>query len=355
MSSVPQTTGQQMPSPVRRDTVVMGRSDFFSVVLRLIGVELYKIRRRTMSKVLSTIGILIMIISFVVASLIALIAANTPASSFLPPPCTASNTGAGQPCLNHAPTQAELALAEQEKHDRVAEYSSPLRLPDALGIANQIIQSLGLVLIVILAGTIVGGEYSGSTIRLMFTRGPTRTQFLLSKIGAILACIILGVVIGMAIGIITGAILNIFTGISTNLSFFSALWLMHAIIFLLEVMLALFMYAMLSLCLSTLGRATAAGVAGSLVWWVLESVLGGAFYLAGAQMKGFMGDFLRAVPDYFIGNNISALLQNQASNIYGTATPSQLSDLHAVLVLAGYLVIFIGLAWWITRGRDITN
>jgi ABC-2 type transport system permease protein len=353
MSSVPQTPGQHMPSPVRRDTVVMGRSDFFSVVLRLIGVELYKIRRRTMSKVLSIIGILIMIISFIVVSLIALVGANTPASSFLPPPCTANNIG--QPCLNHAPTQADLALAEQEKHDRVAEYSSSLRLPESLGVANQIIQSLELVLIIILAGTIVGGEYSGSTIRLMFTRGPTRTQFLLSKVGAILVCIVLGVVVGIAIGIITGAILNIFTGISANLSFFSVVWLMHAIIFLLEVILALFMYAMLSLCLSTLGRATAAGVAGSLVWWVLENILGGAFYLAGEQMKGFAGDFLRAVPDYFIGNNVSALLQNQSSNIYGTATPSQLSDLHAMLVLAGYLLIFIGLAWWVTKNRDTTN
>jgi ABC-type transport system involved in multi-copper enzyme maturation permease subunit len=301
MSSVSQTTGQHIPSPVRRDTVVMGRSDYFSVVLRLIGVELYKIRRRTMSKVLSTIGILVMIISFVVASLIA-----------------------------------------------------PLHLPYTIGIANQIIQSLGLVLIVILAGTIVGGEYSGSTVRLMFTRGPTRTQFLLSKIGAILACIVLGVVVGIILGIIISIIMNLFAGTSTNMSFFSAMWLLHLFVFLLEAMLALFMYAMLSLCLSTLGRATAAGVAGSLVWWVLESVLGGAFYLAGLQIKGFIGDFLRAVPDYFIGNNISALLQNQASSIYG-AIPSELSDLHAVLVLAGYLVIFIGLAWWVNKNRDITN
>jgi len=189
----------------------------------------------------------------------------------------------------------------------------------------------------------------------MFTRGPTRTQFLLSKIGAIIACIVLGVVVGFAVGIITGAILNIFTGVGINLSFFSALWLLHVVIFLLEAMLALLAYAMLSLCLSTLGRATAAGVAGSLVWWVLESVLGGAFYLAGTQIKGLTGDFLRAVPDYFIGNNVNALFQNQAGSIYGSATPSTLSDMHAILVLLGYLVIFIGLAWWVNKSRDITN
>src|SRR6266704_415248 len=122
MSSVPQTAGQHIPSPVRRDTVVMGRSDFFSVILRLIGVELYKIRRRTMSKVLSTIGILVMIISFVVASLIALVIVYTPASSLLPPPCTANSASTGQLCLDHAPTKSDLALAEQEKHDRVIEY-----------------------------------------------------------------------------------------------------------------------------------------------------------------------------------------------------------------------------------------
>src|SRR5947209_3323309 len=48
---------QETPAPARTDTVFMGRQDFFSVVLRLIGVELYKIRRRLLSKVLASIAV----------------------------------------------------------------------------------------------------------------------------------------------------------------------------------------------------------------------------------------------------------------------------------------------------------
>src|SRR5436305_10977132 len=51
------STRQVPPVPIRTDTVFMGRQDFFSVVLRLIGVELYKIRRRILSKVLAGIAI----------------------------------------------------------------------------------------------------------------------------------------------------------------------------------------------------------------------------------------------------------------------------------------------------------
>ncbi len=74
--------------------------------------------------------------------------------------------------------------------------------------------------------------------------------------------------------------------------------------------------------------------------------------------------FFQAVPDYFISNNISALLENQASSLFSVASPGQLltngspyplSDLHALLVLASYLILFIGLSWWITVRRDVTN
>jgi ABC-type transport system involved in multi-copper enzyme maturation permease subunit len=354
MSSIQSMTEEPLPSPVRRDTVVMGRHDFLSVVLRLIGVELYKIRRRTMSKVLSTIGILIMLMSFAITSLVAIVIASEPASSLLPPPCSSVSDPLTQPCLAHPPTQSDLARAEQEKQDRVIAFSEPLRLPTSIGTANQVVQSFGLVLIVILAGTIVGGEYNVGTIRLMFTRGPTRTQFLLSKIGAVLTCIAFGVVGGILLGVVSGAIMNLFTGIGVNFHFLTGIWIVQVLLLMLAAMLALFVYAMMAICLSTLGRATAAGVAGTLVWWVLEGLLGSLFSFAGGQLKGFIGDFLRAIPDYFIGNNVSALLGNQGGPVFG-GTPSQLSDVHAILVILAYLALFIGLSWWVNERRDITN
>ncbi len=362
MSTFPTTPEQPTPMPAqaRTETVVMGRLDFLSVLLRLIGVELYKFRRRVMSKVLSIVGVSLMILVFLVLSIGELYSLNAPASSFLPPQCSsirdpqsAANPN-GQPCLDHQPTQAELAQAEQSRQVELQSTSSPLRLPISLYAAVQFINVVGLVLLVIVAGTIVGGEYSVGTVRLMSTRGPTRLQYVLAKIGAILVFIVIGFVFIVLIGLVTGALLNLISGIATDTGFLNNGGLIHMLLYALLAMFGLFVYTMLALFLSTAGRATAAGVAGALVWWVLESVLSGVLNLVALLIKGPFGDFLKAVPDYFIGNNIGALLQNQTQYFIGTG-PNALSDLHALIVLFVYVALFIGLSIFISLRRDITN
>lgn len=352
MSTLPQTTqGKETPAAVRRHTVIMGRQDFLSVVLRLIGVEIYKVRCRVMSKVLSAIAILVMLAAFALIAAISLVITVEPPSAFLPPSCALARTPT---CLDHPPTQTDLAQAAKAKQDAVKNVSSSLRLPDSLTFSGGIINTIGLVLLVILAGTIVGGEYGGGTVRLVFTRGPTRTQFLISKIGAILVCSALTVAVLATIGIVVGALANFITGIGVDFGFFTGAWALHALLYLLIAVLGLFVYSMIALFLSTMGKATAAGVAGALVWWVLEGIVGQVLTTIGFFNRGPLGDFLKAIPDYFIGNNIGALLQNQ-SQYLSPDQPSTLSDLHALLVIVAYLILFIGLSWWISERRDVTN
>ena len=350
MSTIP-----QMSTPARRQSVVMGQQDYLSVLLRLIGTELYKIRRRTMSKVLSIIYALSLIGIFLLLSTIVTFTLNAPAASFLPPRCsTGQITTLGPPCLDHAPTQADLTQAQQLKQEQVNRNVEPLRLPSSLNVAGQTARSVGLILIIILAGTIVGGEYGVGTIRLMLTRGPTRLQFLLSKIGALLACVIIGFLAVILLGVATGAALNAATVGGQNFSFLTWSWVGHAILYVLAGMLGLFVYAMMALFLGTLGRATVVGVAGALAWSLLEGPIGGGIALLGGVINGPLGNFLKAVPDYLIGNNIEALVENQTRYALNVP-PTPLSDMHALLVLAVYLSIFIGLAWWLNERRDVTN
>ncbi len=211
-----------------------------------------------------------------------------------------------------------------------------------------------MIILIILAATIVGGEYSVGTIRLLLTRGPTRTQYFLAKIGAILISIV-AVLLALAIvGIVTGTLLNFITGIAISSSFLTGTWILHAVLYLLTATLGLFVYTMLALCLCTLGRATAAGLAGALVWWFLEGVIGTVLTLIGTLNKGTLADILKAVPNYFIGNNVTALLDNQTQYLTG-GQGSAISNVHALLVLAAYLIVFIGGAWWVHHSRDVTN
>ncbi|GAC1579132.1 MAG: hypothetical protein NVS4B1_10260 [Ktedonobacteraceae bacterium] len=362
MSTFPTTPEQPRPMPVqaRTETVVMGRLDFLSVLFRLVGVELYKFRRRAMSKVLGIIGVSLMVLVFLIISIGEIYTLNAPMSSYLPAQCSSisnpqgpSNPN-GQPCLNHQPTQAELAQAAQSRQDQLRTTSSPLRLPVSLYTAVQVINVVGLVLLIIIAGTIVGGEYSVGTVRLMSTRGPTRVQYLLSKIGAIVICIVVGFIFIVLIGLVVAALLNLISGIATDTSFLRNGGIGHMLLYALISMFGLFVYTMLALFLATTGRATAAGVAGALVWWVLESVLTGVLDLVALLIKGPFGDFLKAIPDYFISNNSGALLQNQSQYFIGNG-PSTLSDIHALIVLLVYLALFIGLSIFVSLRRDITN
>ncbi len=49
------------------NSVMMGRQDYLSVLLRLTGMELYKLRNRAMSVVLGTIGVLAIVMAFLLS------------------------------------------------------------------------------------------------------------------------------------------------------------------------------------------------------------------------------------------------------------------------------------------------
>ncbi len=353
MSSTPQTISEQQTPPpsygVRSSSVMLGRQDYTSVLLRLIGMELYKIRRRAMSKVFGIISPIVVVGAFLVISLGTIYVVTSPPSAFVPPTCAQSRNEPG--CTNQ---QYSLAQENQARQDSLQSLSEPLRLPTSLNIVTAVINFIGEILIIILAGSIVGGEYSVGTVRLMFTRGPTRTQFLLGKIGAIIACIVLAFVVLTPLGILTGLLLNLISGIAPSYAFFTAAWVGNALLYLVLCMLSVFTYGMMALFIGTLGRSTAAGVAGALAWALVEPIVGGVLQIIGTVVKGNVGNFLSAIPDYFVSTNLSALIQNRGQSIFNGGS-SQLSNLHALIVIAVYLAVFIGLAWWVSTHRNVTN
>jgi ABC-type transport system involved in multi-copper enzyme maturation permease subunit len=326
MNILPQTQKEQSdlaPAyiPASPGAIVRGRQDFFSVLLRLTGMELYKIRCRTMSKVLAIISILSMLLFSLVVLLVTLVII--------------------------------------QKDGQI--NPSPLLPPLSLYLASQVVLTLGEVLIIILIGTLVGGEYGVGTIRLLLTRGPTRVQFLLAKAVAALVCCALGTVVMIALGVLLGLVFNLTTGTPFNFDFFTAAWSGHAMLYMLIIIFSLFIYSMLALFLATFGRSTAAGIAGALTWLLLgETILRTILDVIGTATGGATGDFLRAVPNYFIGSNTSALLQNQYQYLgfFGNSSfssASSISDLQAILVLIVYVAAFIGLSLWLNQKRDITN
>lgn len=310
-----------VPLATRTSTVILGRMDFWSILFRLIGMELYKIRRSFMSKVLVTVAAALALLVVLTVSIEVALSLNIPGN-----------------------TLADLAA-----------LSEPLRLPISLEMATtQGEFNPAIILLIILIGSSAGGELGIGTVRLLFTRGPWRGQFLLAKYGAALVCAVVGV-LGMALlGVIAGQLLNILSGVPQNWHVVSVAWGEHALLYLLVTMLNWCMYAVLAVFFGVLGRSTAAGVGGALTWFFAEPIVSSILTAAGSFSGGAVAVFLRALPDYFMGNNARALQLNQAAYLFGGSGSSQ-SDISALITLAVYLVALISLTWWLNESRDVTN
>jgi ABC-type transport system involved in multi-copper enzyme maturation permease subunit len=346
-----ETLENATPLKTRVGTVVLGRMDFASVLLRLIGMELYKIRRRLMSKVLAPLALLLAVLVSLAVGVELAINLNTPASAFVPA-CQAPNEGGSNPGC----TALSNAQMEDLKQAALSAVSGPLRLPESLELAVTQGGELnpGIILIVILIGSIAGGEISIGTVRLMFTRGPWRGQFLLAKYGAALVCTVIAV-LGMAIaGVIVGQFFNLLSGVHQSFDFFNGAWLGHALLYLLATMVHWFMYSVVAIFFGVLGRSTVAGVVGALTWFFAEPIVSNILSIAGNFSLGVVSTFLRSLPDYFMGNNARVLQLNQAQYLFGSDGGSQ-SDLQALITLAVYLAVFISLTWWLNESRDVTN
>src|SRR5947209_1507816 len=251
------STRQVPPAAIRTDTVFMGRQDFFSIVLRLIGVELYKIRRRMLSKVLASIAAAVAIGIFLLNFSLVLLFSR-----------------------DGGPSQVASAVAVQ------------LGLPISLSVVVQTVLTVGRILIITLAGVIVGEEYGVGTVRLMLIRGPTRIQFMLAKVGALLVCSGIGVFGMTLLGILTGQLLTPFTPFHQSFDFLNIVWIGHAFLLIIYLLLGLIVYALMALFFATLGKATAAGIGITLVWVLVVEVLGETLGIVGRTIQGSFGTLL---------------------------------------------------------------
>ncbi len=320
----------------------------FAVIYRLVAAELWIIRRRLLTKMLLATAVGILLLYALGIGLNTVNLANTPASSFVLRFCPAHVQDEG--CVTHVPT-----LADQQHYKalRVLHSASNVALPGALAtFGGQIVIGLLFLLMVLLAGSLLGSDYTLGTVRLLFTRGPTRLQCLGAKLATLLLCSFIAVPLLIVLGVTLGAAIYPLSGLSMDWSFLTAAWWGQALLYLLVGVLAWMVYAVMAGFFATLGRSTVVGAVAPFVWFVGEQVL--QLFLGSVGGSGPFTDLVKAIPDYLVSSSIGALLKNQGHTIYGGGL-ARLSNLHALVVLAVYLIIFIALSCWLTVRRDVTD
>lgn len=320
---------------------------YLGTVVQLTRAELLALRKRTLTRVLFAIALLLILLSALGSIVFTYYSRASSAESYKISYCV--NNGILNGCH---PTAAQLEVYKQQQ---IVSVSNPLRLPNSLNaIVKTNLSTFLPVLIIILVGIAVGGEYSLGTVRLMFTRGPTRIQYLLAKIVAAITCILVAYVVLILFAILLGLIVNPLSGVPQSYAFFNSTWLLHALLFCCIGVFGWFVWSMMALCFAVLGRSPAAGLVAPLAWLSLESIFSVLINRLAGKLSGPLATFFQAVPNYLINVNVLSLLKNQSHIIVGD-TPSTLSDSHCWSVLLVYTIVFIGSACIFTRRRDVTQ
>ena len=232
----------------------------------------------------------------------------------------------------------------------------PSSLANGLGTAN----TIGVLLIMILASSAMGVEYGWGTLRTVLTRGTGRWRLLGAKV---LSLLLLGsagfVIVGLGIVVSSLIAASLISGDGGGLAD-SGRWSAVAVMFG-KAVYGLAPYVILALFLSVLTSSSSIGIAVSLAYLFVELTLIGT-------LSGLV-DWLGNITDFLLGPNAAAWMTEAgvSSNAWivedrvftetgGLVRIAELpGQLHSFLVLAAYIAVLCGAALWIIRRRDIAG
>lgn len=285
-------------------------------MLRLIGAELFKLRKRPMTTILVLILIGLMVLFYLLLFAISRVE--------LPGP-------GGQ---------------------QVGDLGELLGLRVALPFAMSLIPSFGTVLAVILAASAMGNEYNWRTIRTAVVSSQSRSALLMAKLVAMGLLILVGMVIGLAAGFIMSLITTAIGGYSFDLSFAGGGYLWDQFLQFWRTFYVLLPYVLAAFMFSIVGRSAMPGIGLGIGVLFLESIV--------ATFMTLAGGWVARIPDYLPSANVRALTSladlpagfsvGMGGGLVETPGPVQ-----GAIILAAYNVVFLAIAFYFFRKRDVTG
>jgi ABC-2 type transport system permease protein len=287
-------------------------------VIRLIGAEIFKLRKRLMTKVLLFVLIGIIIILYLL--LLAVSNVTIPAH--------------GQ-------------QIEQE-------IQNLLGLPVAIPFALSILSSFGSVLSVILLASSMGNEYNWRTIRTIVICSESRFKLLGAKLISAAIYIFLGLLIGVVAGFIMSLITTAIGGYSFNFDFLTGSYVWDQFLQFWRTYYVLLPYVLLGFLFAIVGRSAMPGIALGIGIFFLESIITTFMVLAGG--------WIAHIPDYLLYFNVRSITsmanlpgQLGSGMAFGGGAISLPTPTHAFITLGIYSVVFLIIAFYLFRRRDVTT
>lgn len=231
-----------------------------------------------------------------------------------------------------------------------------LAFPGALGVGGAYIADGGVLLFVVLAGALIGSEYSYSTLRLSLARGVGRGQLLAAQIITLAILSLALTALALGISALTGG-LGSLMGLSPATSAPAADVAGEVVVYWLALTYNIFAYALVSVWIGTLTRSVAGAIAGPLVFIVVEVVTTDILAaLGGGPVDSPLLNALANIPNYLMGVNTSALVTWAGAKPYAfTSGSAPVGVWHALVVSLTYCVLFIVISYLALRNRDVVE
>jgi len=259
-------------------------------MLRLIGIEMFKLRKRWMPYVM----LLLLLATVLIPLLVKYISEDT-----------------------HAET---------------------LALQDAMTIIFNSVPMLGIILVVVLAASIIGTEYGWGTLRQTLAKGTSRNNYLTSKLLAITIAVVGGVLIVVLVGLIANIITGMLVEGGIEWSGFAGYFLAS----LGRTMLVLTVYMSMAALFAILARSFATGMAVTVAWYIGESII--------ISLLSIGNGWLEEVTKYSISHNTNNLLMLNGLNMFVETEPWWQS----CTILLSYIIIIITATYYFFRRQDLT-
>lgn len=328
--------------------------------LGLVGMEVFKMRHRRLTKVLLALQVGLLVLVLGTVALLYSYIHSQPLNYFGPQatPCaqsTPASTTAGQPCPTATPSDADRQATRTAVLESFQQYFVP---PLGITLSVEFTRAVGLFLVAILAGAVVGGEYSLGTIRLLLSRGPGPVQLIAAKMVALAVVLFVGIGLLIGVGAASGLGLAWLTGAPVQWSFLTLDFGWRLLLLWGVTTLALMIYALVALLAATLTRSSAGGIAGAILYAVVERAASNLLpFFASRLTSPEVSAFFLKVQVYLMDANVAALIQRaETGALANGALPATLpSTSHALVTLGLYGLLCFGLSALLVFRRDVAS
>jgi ABC-2 type transport system permease protein len=205
------------------------------------------------------------------------------------------------------------------------------------------VSGLGSVMLIVFAASHVGTEFGWGTFRTLLAHGASRTGFLVSKVVSLLLYALVFMIVAtlgaIAASYTVSGIAGISVGSGVDLAEVARVAAKSGYTFL--------PYMALALAIAVWSKSAGAGIATGLVVYFAEGIV--------ANILVSLNKDYAEIVNWGLSRSASALTRAGTAAAAQDPTASTLPDpVRAAIVLAVYCAIFLVLAYWRLRSRDVT-